>query len=181
MKTVLLLLVLCVAAGCGGESMPSDVAASKAASPEFVAKLEQSMEDLQLKTGAHDAAWSIGKSSWSVDQAAGTIVFTTPTGMTATAPVQMIGTYNTKDGTWLWAWDNPSIDTALREHALKVKEYGEQKKIAALTTRKINCSQEDAWELVAIACQLNNAQGAYRGPADATRVFMTFGKVKLSK
>jgi hypothetical protein len=33
----------------------------------------------------------------------------------------------------------------------------------------------------ALACMLCEAQGAYRGPAGAARVFFTFGKVTLSK
>ena len=161
--------------------MSSELASSKSASPEFSALLNQSMEELRMKTAGHDSAWGIGEANWSVDQDIGEIVFTTPRGLTAMAPVQVIGTYNTDDGTWLWAWDNPSIEGPLREHAIKVRQYGEQNGISALTTRKTSCTEDEAWELAALACKLCEAQGAYRGPAGATRVLMTFGKVRLSK
>lgn len=161
--------------------MYSDVAKSKSASAELQALLDQSMEELRLKTAGHDAVWNIGEANWSVDQDVGDIVFTTPRGLTATAPVQIIGTLNTDDSTWLWAWDNPSVEAPLQEHALKVKAYGEQNGIAALTTRKLRCSEDEAWELAALACKLCEAHGGYRGPAGATRVLMTFGKVKLGK
>jgi Family of unknown function (DUF6882) len=58
--------------------------------------LEQSMEELRLKTAAHDGTWHLSTASWSVDQDEGTIVFTAPDGVTATAPVQIIGTYNSR-------------------------------------------------------------------------------------
>jgi hypothetical protein len=100
--------------------------------------------------------------------------------VTATAPVQIIGTYNTLDGTWLWGWDHPSVLPPLQEHARRVREYGEQHGIESLTTRKLGCDENEAWEFTALACHLCEAQGAYRGPAGTALVFMTFGEVSLS-
>jgi hypothetical protein len=139
------------------------------------------MEELKAKTAAHDASWHLADADWNVDQDVGDIVFTTPQGIVATAPVQIIGTYNSLDGTWLWSWDNPSIEPALQGHALQLRDYGEKHGIAQLTTRKLACSEDDAWRLTALACKLCGAQGAYRVPADSTYIFMTFGNVTLSK
>jgi hypothetical protein len=50
-----------------------------------------------------------------------------------------------------------------------------------LTTSKLACPEEQCWELTALACMLAEAQGAYRGPAGAGRIFMTFGNVTLSQ
>jgi hypothetical protein len=143
--------------------------------------IEQSMEELRLKTAAHDGGWRLSEASWNVNQDAGTIVFTRPDGITATCPVQIIGTYNTEDGTWLWAWDHPSIVPPLQEHAKQVRAYGQRHGLDRLTTRKLACEESEAWEFTALACKLCQAQGAYRGPAGTARVFMTFGDVKLSK
>jgi hypothetical protein len=143
--------------------------------------VEQSMEELRLKTAAHDAGWRLGEAAWSVDQNTGVIVFTRDDGIKATCPVQIIGTYNTEDGTWLWGWDHPSVAGPLQEHAKRVKQYGEQNHVEKLTTRKIACDESEAWEYTALACKLCDAQGAYRGPAGTALVFMTFGEVKLSK
>lgn len=55
-----------------------------------------------------------------------------------------------------------------------------QHNVAQLTTRKLTCSEDEAWQLTALACKLNEAQGAYRGPAGTTLVFMTFGTVTLA-
>lgn len=147
---------------------------------EYRALLDRSMEELRLKTMAHDAAWRIGAADWAVDQDTGLITFTGEE-ITATAPAQIIGTYNTLDGTWLWGWDHPSVKDAMAHHARTVYEYGRKHGVAALTTRKLECNEADAWELTALACHLCEAQGAYRGPAGTALVFMTFGEVRLSR
>ncbi len=154
---------------------------SKPPDADFQRLLTQSMEELRLKTAAHDGGWQLSKASWAADLDAGQIVFTSPSGVTATCPVQIVGTYNTEDGTWLWGWDHPSVPPPLQEHALRVRECGEQYNIANLTTQKLLCSETEAWEFTALACKLGQAQGAYRGPAGSTLVFMTFGDVTLSK
>ncbi len=46
--------------------------------------------------------------------------------------------------------------------------------------RKVECAESDCWEFTALACKLCDAKGAYRGPSDTARVFMTFGEVTLS-
>jgi hypothetical protein len=141
----------------------------------------RAVEGLRAKTSAHIGAWRLDEADWAVDQHAGTIVFNRSDGICATAAVQIIGTYNTADGTFLWGWDHPSVQPPLNAHAARVFEFGMENEIAALTTRKISCTEEEAWGYTALACELNDAQGAYRGPAGATLIFMTFGEVTLSK
>lgn len=152
-----------------------------ASDDDFQALLDRSMEELRLKTEAHVAGWGLGSTDrWDLDQETGLLVFTGKK-LTATAPAQIVGTYSTVSETWLWAWDNPSLLPPLQEHARRVKEYGERHGIAALTTRKLECDEDEAWRLTALACHLCEAQGAYRGPAGSALVFMTFGEVTLSK
>lgn len=148
-------------------------------SSDFRQTLDQSMEELRLKTEAHDGAWRLGEADWNVDQDVGTIIFTRPDGITATCPVQIIGTYNTDDGTWLWGWEHPSVVPALQDHAKQVRAYGQKHGISRLTTQKLECEEDEAWEFAALACKLCGAQGAYRGPAGSALIFMTFGDVQL--
>jgi hypothetical protein len=153
----------------------------KSADDEFRALVERSMEELRLKTEAHARGWGLGTMDrWDLDQTDGRLVFTGKK-VTATAPAQIIGTYSTQSDTWLWGWDHPSVQPPLQEHARRVREYGERHGIAALTTRKLECTEDDAWGFTAVACHLCGAQGAYRGPAGPALVFMTFGEVTLSK
>jgi hypothetical protein len=146
----------------------------------FTRMIAQSMEELRLKTETHDATWHLGEADWSVDQNQGQIVFDRE-GITAAAPVQIIGTFNSEDSTWLWGWDHPSVVPALQEHARRVRDYGEEHGISRLTTRKLASSENEAWEFTALACKLCGAQGAYRGPTGRAYVFMTFGEVTLAQ
>ncbi len=149
--------------------------------PELQLQIERAVAGLEALTAAHDGMWQISNAAWNIDQAGGTITFTSPKGLIATAAVQIIGTYNTQDGTWLWGWDNPSLEISLTEHARKVQHFGEERGYEVLTTQKLECPENQCWDFAALACMLAEAQGAYRGPVGMARVFLTFGQVKLSK
>jgi len=173
-----LLLIVAMLFGCrdSGESQ-----SPRPVQSEFQKLVDISMEELQLKTEAHKA-WGLGTfDRWDIDQEVGNLVFSNADGTTATASAQIVGSFSTNDNTWLWAWDNPSIDDDLKLHAHKLKEYGEAHGIEKLTTGEWTGTEDDAWAMAALAVKLCDAQGAYRGPAGATHVFMTFGEVKLSK
>jgi hypothetical protein len=148
---------------------------------DFDALVAQSEEELRVRTAAHDGAWRLAEADWHIDQDVGTIEFTRQDGIIARAPVQIIGTFNVEDRTWLWAWDNSTILPALRSHAGIVRAYGVKRGLGRLTTRKFESSEEEAWRFAAVACKLAGAQGAYCGPAGGTRVFVTFGDVTLSQ
>ena len=150
-------------------------------SAELAALIDEAMARVVALTAAHVGLFHIDEASWSVDQDLGTIFFTSAPGLRATAPVQIIGSYDTLDGTWLWGWDHPSVVPALATGAAAVRDYGAAHRIAELTTRKLRCTEDRAWQLTAGACALNQAQGAYRGPSGSTRVFMTFGEVVLDQ
>ncbi len=149
--------------------------------PEFLQLADRARNHLTALTNAHDELWQISEADWSVDQDIGAVIFTNSEAIQATAPVQIIGTYNTQDNTWLWSWDNPSVASCLTKHARRMQEYGREHSIDSLTTGKLACSEDRCWELTAAACLICEAQGAYRGPAGATLVFMTFGEISLSK
>lgn len=139
------------------------------------------MTELQLKTEGHKA-WGLGSfDRWSIEQEVGNLVFTDADGTTALAPAQIIGSFSTQDNSWLWAWDNPSIADDLKVHARQLKDYGNKHSITKLTSRKWTGTEDDAWAMVALAVKLCDAQGAYRGPAGSSYLFMTFGEVKVSR
>jgi Family of unknown function (DUF6882) len=94
----------------------------------------------------------------------------------ATAPAKIAGTFNNADSTWLWAWDNPSIDEKLTDRARLAKDCGGSHGPAQLLHRDFKATEDECWEYTAVKCKLGNYQGAYRGPSDGTIVFITFGK-----
>lgn len=144
--------------------------------------IEASVEGLRIQTQSHDATWGIVEAeTWNVDQDVGEIVWTLDDGRIAVAPVQIIGTYNPSDGTFMWGWDHPSVDSALQESAKLVKALGEKHRIPRFTQQKISISDEsEAWEFVAVANRLAESNGGYRGDSGGPIVFMTFGKVSVS-
>lgn len=144
--------------------------------------IEAAREGLRLQTSAHSSAWHLGnEQQWSADLDAGIIVFQFADGLKATAPIQVVGTYNQVDGTFLWGWDHPSVPEPLRKHAAVARQWGEKNKVKNFISRKISCSENDAWGFAAVANRLSNANGVYRGPSGTTLVFMTLGEVKLEK
>lgn len=150
--------------------------------PEFKRLLDTSMEELRLKTTGHQAGWGFGKATqWSLDMSRGDLLFTFDDGVVATCPAQIVGSFDGADGSWLWAWANPSIPDSLKRDSLRVRDYGQQKQIVRLTSEEWHGTEADAWPMAALACKLCEAQGVYRGPAGTAFVFMTFGKVELSR
>ena len=148
-------------------------------SAQFIAAAR---EGLALQTSTHAATWYLGQeSNWAAYLEAGTITFHLPQGVIAVAPIQVVGTYNASDGTFLWGWDHPSVPSSLRSHAQLAKDWGLTNRMADFTTRSVACSEERAWEFAAVANRLASSNGVYRGPAGMARVFMTFGEVKLER
>ena len=143
--------------------------------------IARSHEDAALKTGIMKDLYRIGGGGqWAVDLDLGIITFTDDERI-VTAPVQVIGTYNQKDGTWLWGWDHPSVPPATAVAAKALRDYGARYKLSQITTRKIACSEDEAWEFASMASYLTDAQGLYRGPSGTTLVYMVFGTVTLAK
>lgn len=80
--------------------------------------------EVEAKTAAAVAAWAMNQSRWDADLEAGTLTFTNPRGWRIVAPVQVVGTRNTADGTFLWGWDHPSVPVPLRADAERVRAFG---------------------------------------------------------
>lgn len=147
----------------------------------FGTLVEKAMNDLRTKTASHQAVWGLGKSErWSLNQEDGRLIFTFSDKM-VTCEAQIVGSFNKTKGTWLWSWDNPSVMSNLTTASRQLREYGRQHGYTKLTRAEWKATEEEAWEMVSIATLESNAQGAYRGPAGDTYVFMTFGPPKIEK
>ena len=143
--------------------------------------LARAENDMALKTQVARETWGLGDGGrWDADLDAGTITFTNEKGWTIVAPVQVIGTFNTLDSTWLWGWDHPSVSFPLADHARQARAFGEQYGLEWFTTRKLTVTERDCWTFTAVASNLAGAQGGYRGPAGTTTIFLTFGTVTIS-
>ena len=135
--------------------------------------------EIALKTQIFRDVFGDEHFDWKADLEQGVVRFTSAT-KTVSAPVQVIGTYNTLDGTFLWGWDHPSVSERLGSDARLARQFGELQKLPLFTARKVECTEEQAWSFAAVALYLSGAQGAYRGPAGTTMVFMTFGEMTIT-
>jgi len=143
---------------------------------------EKARNNLQVLTEAHDTTWRLGSADrWDVDQEKGLIIWTFEDGVTVSAPCQIVGTYNTEDSTFLWAWENSSILKKLQQDAQSVLDFAKENEIDFLQDAQVECTEEAAWDLASLANLLCDQQGVYRGPAGPTLIFFTFGKVSISK
>lgn len=124
-------------------------------------------------------SWAPAGSTASVDLTAGTIRFTNERG-TASAPVQVIGTVDTSDSSWMWGWDHPSVPAPQAVHAARVREYGLRHDVPDLTTRHIPVSAEEPLQFTAIAALLSRAQGLTSLSAGTADIYLTYGEVTLS-
>lgn len=149
--------------------------------PEFKALIEGSMEGLRLQTEAHQGAWGFGQSQrWDFSFDTGELVFTFPN-MIVRAPAQVIGSFDSEEGSWMWAWANPSIPETLARDSIRAREYGEHHHVQRLTTPSWPGDEMDGWQMAAFANRLCESNGVYRGPAGTAFVFLTFGKIQLSQ
>lgn len=146
--------------------------------------IRRSFAEMQDLTSVAIATWHLDQAAhWSVDQDAGTIVFTFDDGTVATAPVQIVGTYNRIDHTFLWGWEHPSVQRPLQRAAQRAQAFGQRSALPDFTSRKVECSEDEAWHFAAVAAHLDAAQGIYRGDSGGggPLVYMSYGKMTLSK
>lgn len=150
---------------------------------DFEEYLEGSMEGLRLATDAHRNTWHLGsEKTWNVDQNSGILSFCFEDGLVAAAPAQIIGTYDSQQGSFMWGWDHPSVALGMQKSAMKAKAFGQKRGIDELTTHVVSCDHDRAWAYAALAMREASDSGAFRAPANQrTFVFMTFGKVALRK
>ena len=135
--------------------------------------------ELELKGGLLVAVLGDEPGHFEVDMDAGSIAFTDASRV-VTAPIQVIGTYNTLDGTFLWAWDHPFIPEALAIDAQVVRTFGRRHQLPLYTTRMVECTEGDAWGFTAVALYLSGAQAAYRAPYRTTIMFVTLGDLSVA-
>lgn len=131
---------------------------------------------LELKTKIASETWGLDRaSSWEIDQIFGMLTFIVD-GQSIFKEVEIVGTYDKAQHNFMWAWANDSIDEDWHEVADLVKHHGVQHQLDYLTYPIIECSEDEAWSLIALACDLGEAEGAYRGliKGQDTLVYMLF-------
>lgn len=144
--------------------------------------IQAAREALAAQTADHCATWQLDQAArWDAEFNEGQITFSFDDGTVAVAPVQVVGSYDQNQGSFLWGWDHPSVPAPLARAAASARAWGVSEGVEAYTERLLYCSEEDAWDFTAVAAKLAQESGAYRGPAGTTLIFMTFGPVSVTR
>lgn len=132
---------------------------------------------LRAATLKHSTQWGLGKeANWNLDLNAGQLRWTFSDGRIVHADIQVIGTFNTKNDSFLWGWDHPSVPQPLRRAAIAAQAWGEANGVADFTIRNPHCSEDRTWVFAAVAAQQDGASGVYRGNANGTWVYVAFSE-----
>lgn len=116
---------------------------------------------------------------WGLDQQTGLIAWTFAD-KTATAPAQILASYNATSSTWLWAWANESILPAMSHDARKLRDWALQHGHRSLAEAKVAVDADTAATLGALAVRITPATGFYRPKNGAAIPIITFGPVTLT-
>ena len=108
------------------------------------------------------------------EQETGEMIFTLKEGKRIIMSFLVVGSISDRSRTWMWAWDNPYMLENVKEEMLKVRAFGEENGIEKLTSPKWPASDDDGWEMTAIATWVLKAKGAFSFLSDEMMVFVVF-------
>jgi hypothetical protein len=136
---------------------------------------DQADSILQARQDALEATYHLSRyAHYDWDQGTQSIVFSDSGVAKLVGHVQFIGDVSTKSKTWLWAWDNQTIDTGLTRVARQIRAYGIEHRLRRLVQAQWPATEADGWEMTAFAVRVSNILGAYRSPGRGGPLFIVF-------
>jgi uncharacterized protein DUF6882 len=148
----------------------------------FELLLEDAIRYLEEVQAALQRDFPIGRyERYDWNQGAGTLVFSQAGQPAVVADVQFVGSVSKASGTWLWSWANGSILEPVKARVREVRAHGEERRFLKLASARWEATEEDGWEMVAIAAYLLGARGAYRSPDGANFTFLAITEVRWAQ
>ena len=112
------------------------------------------------------------------EQETGTMIFTMKGGRQVKMKFQVVGSISDRSRTWMWSWDNPYMLEDVTGEMLKVRDFGEENGIEKLMSPKWPASDDDGWEMTALAAWILKSKGAFSFLSDEMMVFVVFEDIK---
>lgn len=114
---------------------------------------------------------------WDFTQDSGQIVFSDKGVKKLVADVQIAGSW-AANKTWMWSWNNTTIEKALIKDLQKVRDFGKTKNFSEFTTPIFASDPDYAWTLTAAAGYLTKAKTSYRGENGTGYVYFLITDLK---
>ena len=73
------------------------------------------------------------------------------------------------------------VQQRLRNDAERTRWFGDKHDLEDLTARALKMSEQEAWQMTALAMKVNASRGVYRAPTEGPIIFMTLGEPKVKK
>jgi len=104
-----------------------------------------------------------GYSRWDFRQDTGQIIFSDNGVPKVIATVQIAGSWSNISNTWMWSWNNKSIEDPVKKDLETVRKFGQERKYDELINAQWKSDAEYAWTITAVAGHILKAKTAYRG------------------
>jgi hypothetical protein len=137
--------------------------------------------EISRTTQEHADRWGLGKAKrWVLNQDDGRVVWSFEDHI-ASAPAQILGSWNGEVGSFVWAWDNDSIADSLCVTAANVRAFGAEHEIRALTTSPLELDEARTRDLIAVAFRIGRCTGLYHPFDGRLASYIAFGEVTLEE
>jgi hypothetical protein len=151
------------------------------AAMELETLVSEGHEAIARTTDEHAERWGLGAAQrWVLDQKDGRIVWSFADHI-ASAPAQILGSWNSEVSTFVWAWDNDSIAAPLCQTADAVRAFGVEHGIAALTASPLNVDEAQVRDVMALAFRVGRCTGLYHPFDGRMASYIAFGDVTLEE
>ena len=143
--------------------------------------LTQGRELIDQTSRAHAQRWGLGKAKrWALDQTDGRIMWAFEDHV-ASAQAQILGSWNGKVSSFVWAWDNDSIAAPLCATAEQVRAFGVENEVTALHSSPLRLDEEQVRDLIALAFRLGGCSGLYHPYDGELATYIVFGPVTVEE
>ena len=148
---------------------------------ELDSTLLQGRALIDQTSAAHAERWGFGKASrWVLDQDSGRIVWSFEDHV-ASAPAQILGSWNSQVNTFVWSWDNDTIKAPLCVTAEEVRAFGVENDVPALCTSPLKIDEEQVRDLMALAFVLGRCTGLFHPFDGRLASYIAFGAVTIEE
>ncbi len=114
---------------------------------------------------------------WYVDQTTRSLTLVHPDQLRLELNVEMLGSFNPRNGTFRWAWSNNSVEPSFARASEAIRRHPETIGFESFEAPIFRAAFEDCQDLVALAARLSGFAGIYRAiTSDHVSAFLGYAQ-----